>query len=169
MVMLALALPTCQTMSRTRAADLFEVPPEIGGHVGAPRVERVGRRVVLGLPGHVGRDVVDVAKILGEAAPGIADVMEEIRTDDVAAEAPAVAVALVEQPAAADADLVYVGHLEAGVVVARALVLEEGEHVVVAATLAVAQESDDVRRAVRQPHADDAGVEIDLLLQVWRE
>src|SRR5262245_52332793 len=136
MVMLALALPTCQTMSRTRAAGLFEVPPEIGGHVGAPRVEGVGRRVVLGLPGHVGRDVVDVAEILGEAAPGIADVVEEIRTEDVAAEAPAVAVALVEQPAAADPDLVDVRHLEARVVVAGPLILEEREHVVVAAALA---------------------------------
>src|SRR5687767_150369 len=89
------ATPFCFLVGR------FEIPAEISRHARPPGIEGIGRRVIPGLPVHVPGDVVDVAEVLRQAAPGVADVMEEIRSDDVAAEAPAVAVALVEQPAAA--------------------------------------------------------------------
>src|SRR5262245_19246076 len=132
--------------------SILEIPAEILRHRGAPHIEGVLRRVVLRLPVRVARAVVDVAEVFGEAAPRIADVVEEVGADDVPAEAPAVAVALLQQAAGADADLVHVGDFEARVVVARPVVLQEGEQVVIAAAFAAAQEADDVLRAVRELH-----------------
>src|SRR2546427_12143435 len=102
----------------------FEIHSEGLGGLGAPNVERVFRRVVGRLPGRIRGDVVDVAEVLGEAVPGIADVVEEVRADHVPAEPPAVLVALVEQPARAHADLVDVADFEARVVEARPVRLD---------------------------------------------
>src|SRR6266571_7723037 len=127
----------------------LEVNPEGLRGLRAPDVEGVFRRVVGRLPARVRRDVIDVAEVLGEAVPGIADVVEEVRADDVPAESPAVLVALVEQPAGAHADLVHVAHLEARVVESLPVGFDVAEDVVVAAALP-AHEGDDVLRAVRE-------------------
>src|SRR5258705_12339798 len=98
------------------------------------------------LPARTGRNVVDVAEIFRHAVPGIADVVEKIRADDVPAESPAVLVALVEQPACAHSDLVDVADLEARVMKPRAVGLDVAEDVMVAPALP-AHEGDDVLRA----------------------
>src|SRR5690349_20875339 len=94
--------------------------------------------------------------------------MEEVGADDVAPEAPAVAIALVDQPAGAESQLVDVADLEARVVVAGPVALDEAHDVVIAAAFAAAHESDDVARAVGEAHADDPRVEVELLFHVRR-
>ncbi|MND07886.1 hypothetical protein D3C83_301670 [compost metagenome] len=66
----------------------------------------------------------------------------------MAPEAPAVAVAFLDQAARANADFVDIGDLEARVVIAGPVGLDEAKHVVVAAAVSAAQERDDVLRAV---------------------
>ncbi len=85
------------------------------------------------------------------------------------AETPAVAVTLIEQAARAHADLVGVGDFEARVMVTGAVARDKSQQVMVAAAFAAAQECDDVLRAIRQPHADDARIKIDLPLEIGRE
>src|SRR5690242_5894877 len=69
------------------------VAAEILRHWRAPAIERVLGRMVAGPPRPVARDLVDVAEILGHAHPGIAHIVEEVRPQHMAAEAPAVAIA----------------------------------------------------------------------------
>src|SRR6516225_9822165 len=57
---------------------LFEICSEVPGRRRAPAEERVLRRMILGAPRSVARDLVDVAEILGEAVPRIAQVVKEI-------------------------------------------------------------------------------------------
>src|SRR2546426_687196 len=148
-----------------RGLGRLEVHSEGFRGLGAPNVEGVFRRVVGRLPVRIRRDVVDVAEVLGQAVPRIADVVQAVRADDVPAEAPAVLVALVEQAAGAHADLVHVADFEARVVEARPVRLDVAEDVVVAAALH-AHEGDDVLRAVRELQADDARIEVDHLLHL---
>src|SRR2546428_13254236 len=109
-----------------------------------------------------------VEDVVGRIAPAMAGGGEEVRVDDVPAEAPAVLVAFVEQPAGAHADLVDVADLEARVVEARPVRLDEAEDVVVAAAVA-AHEGDDVLRAVGELQADHARIGIHDLFHLRRE
>src|SRR5262245_777742 len=74
-------------------ASLFEIADEILRHRRPPAIQRFVQRIVLRLPRAVARNAIYVAEILGQAVPRIAHVVEEVGADDVAAEAPAVAVA----------------------------------------------------------------------------
>ena len=67
----------------------FLVLSEVGRHGRPPDVERVVGGKIPGLPGAGLRDLVEVVEVLGEAAPRVADVVEEVRADDVAPESPA--------------------------------------------------------------------------------
>src|SRR5579883_3540673 len=104
---------------REQSSLRLEIRAEVGRRRRTPAVEGVGGRMIRGAPGAVGRDLVDVAEILGEAMPGIAQIMEEVRAEDMPAQTPAVAVAGLEHASGADADLVGRGDLEAGVMEAR--------------------------------------------------
>src|SRR5215470_15803524 len=57
----------------------FVVLDEVVRRRRAPHIERVFRRMVLRAPFEIGRNEVDVMRVLGEAAPGIAHVIEIIR------------------------------------------------------------------------------------------
>ena len=61
-----------------RSARVFVVEREVLRGLGSPDVERILRRMVLGLPVHIDRHVVDVGGIFRVAAPRIAHVVEEI-------------------------------------------------------------------------------------------
>src|ERR1700736_6387912 len=91
-------------------------------------------------------DVIDVAGIFGKAAPRVLDVVEIIRAEHVAAEAPAFHVTLVGHVGGADADVVDRAHVPAAMVEARRLRFGKGEKVMVAAVDAV-HEGDEVRPA----------------------
>src|SRR5207248_9513305 len=145
-----------------------EIHPEGLRRLRTPDVKRVLRRVVRRFPVSIGRDVIDIAKVLGHAVPRISDVVEEVRADDVPAESPAVLVALVEQVAGAHADLVDVADLEARVVETRLVRLDEAENVMIAASVP-AHKGDDVLRAVRELKARDARVEVHHLLHLRSE
>src|SRR3984957_11340072 len=134
----------------------LEIGAEDAG-LGAPEIERILGRVILRLPRAVGRDLVDVAEILGQAHPRVAQIVEEIRAQHVAAEAPAVLVAGFHHRLGAEADLVGRGHLEAGVVEARPAVGEQRHHVMVAAARQM-QEGDDAGHAGGQLHAQHVAV-----------
>src|SRR5262245_59929472 len=64
------------------------IAAEVLGHRWAPAIERIGFGEVAGLPGARLRDVIEVVVVLGPRAPWIARVVEEVRADDVAAQAP---------------------------------------------------------------------------------
>ena len=123
----------------------------------------VGRRPAVFL-----RDVIDVAGIFREAAPRIHDVVEVVRAEDVAAEAPAFLVALVVHAHGAEADIVNAGDVPAAMVEAGRRRFHQRQHVMVAAVNAV-HEGDEVRRAIRQAQAERALVELDRLEHVAGE
>src|SRR5262245_25368513 len=68
---------------------------EISGWHRAPHVERILGRVIGALPIVIDRDVVDVRRVFGVAAPRVAHVVEIVRAEHVAAHAPAGDVAFV--------------------------------------------------------------------------
>ena len=59
-----------------------------------------------GRPVDIGRHEVDAVRVLGEAAPGILDVAEVVRADDMPADAPGVVVAALGHVLHAQSDLV---------------------------------------------------------------
>src|SRR6266545_698307 len=79
---------------------------EVGRRRRPPHVERILGRVVAALPVVIDRDVVDVGGIFRVAAPRIAHVVEIVRSQHVAAEAPAGDEALVGHLHGAEPDLV---------------------------------------------------------------
>src|SRR5215475_174280 len=64
------------------------ITAEVFGHRWSPAIERVGFGEVARLPRARFRDVVDVVEVLGPRAPRIARVVEEVRANDVPAQAP---------------------------------------------------------------------------------
>src|SRR6266849_1653737 len=105
--------PESPVTSRRRAAtprlglDLA-VEPEVVGHRRPPAVEGVALRKIARLPGAPAfGDVVEVVEVLGERPPRVADVIEEVRADDVTAEAPAGLPAGLLHPHRAHRDLVH--------------------------------------------------------------
>src|SRR5207248_5090760 len=92
------------------------VEPEVVGHRRPPAIERVALRKIARPPGALLGDVVEVVEVLGERAPRVADVIEEVRADDVAAEAPARLPARLLHPHGTHRDLVDAADLERAVV-----------------------------------------------------
>ena len=115
----------------------------------------------------IDRNVVDVAGILRVAAPRIADIVEVVRAEHVAAEPPAVGEALLGHVARADADVVDRADVPAEMMQARPVRLHEGDHVVIAAVDAV-HEGDEIAGAIRQPQTEHVAVEIDRPRNVGR-
>src|SRR4030095_12299457 len=92
---------------------------EVIGRRRTPDVERVFRRVVFRAPVEIGRNEVDVVRVFGEAAPGVAHVIEVIRADDVPPDAPPIGVAAVLHLLHAKADIVESGDVPARMMDAR--------------------------------------------------
>src|SRR4026209_288451 len=106
---------TCR-VATPRLALQLAVEAEVVGHRRPPAVERVGLREVARLPRALLGDVVEVMEVLGERAPGVAAVIEEVRADDVTAQAPAGLPAGLLHPHGPHRDLVHAADLERGVV-----------------------------------------------------
>ena len=144
--------------TRRAARRALVIDDEIVGHRRSPDVERILGRIVARGPFDVGRNEVDVVRIFGEAAPGIAHVTEIIRADHMAAHAPAMRIPAVGHLLHAEPDLVDARDVPARMMQTRAVRLRERQHVVVTGMRAV-QERDDVPRTIGQPQAQRLGVE----------
>src|SRR4030095_13219682 len=110
---------------------------EVIGRRRTPYIERVLRRVVFSAPVEVGRNEVDVVRVFGEAAPGVAHVIEVIRADHVPPDAPPVGVTAVLHLLHPKADIVESGDVPARMMEPRAVRLGERKHVMVARMSAV--------------------------------
>src|SRR5438094_5978826 len=143
----------CTSVRRIRESVRLGVYPERGGALGTPAVQCVGGRPVPRFPGRVLRNVIEVEEVLGEAAPWVANVVEEVGADHVPAEAPERLPAALPHAQRAHRHLVDAADLERAMVEARTLRLEEREVVVVGAA---AHEGHDLPAAVGEPHAEDA-------------
>ena len=86
----------------------------------------------------------------------------------MAAQPPAVAMALGHHLAAAEADFIDAGDLETGMMEARPLARQKGQHMVIAAARTM-QERHHALRAVAQTHAEHAGVEIHFAVDIGGE
>src|ERR1700691_5526965 len=115
-----------------------------------PDIEGIMRRIVFGLPVAVGRDIVDISGIFRIAAPGVAHIMEVVRAEHMAPEAPAGAEALVRHLHGAEADLVDRADIPAEMMQARAFRLGQRDQVMIAAMDAV-HEGNAVTAAIREP------------------
>src|SRR5208282_5636342 len=90
--------------------------------------------MVEGAPGPVARYPVDVGKILSHAVPRVAQVVEEVRADDMPPKTPAVLIPGVEHPHGADADFVRRRNLETRVMKAGPIAREECDDMMIPAT-----------------------------------
>src|SRR5437773_1828467 len=138
------------------------VQAEVLGHRRTPTVERVRLGEVARLPRALLGNVVEVVEVLREAPPGVADVIEEVRADDVTSETPPRLPARLLHLRGAHRDLVHVADLERPVVEARSLRHEEREVVVVRGA---AQEDDHLARPVGELHPEHARVEVELAVE----
>src|SRR5215471_6129926 len=125
----------------------FVILDEVVGGRRAPHIERVFHRVVLRPPVDVRRYEVDVVRVLGEAAPGIARIVEVVRPENVPTDAPPVGVPALDHLLHPQSDVVEGGDIPARVVKAGSIRLGESEHVVVARMRPV-QECDALTGAV---------------------
>src|SRR5208337_5638876 len=160
--------PEMKTHSAPVGALGLVVVHEVLGWIGSPDVEGILRRVVGGFPVEVGRDKVDAGRIFAIAAPGIADIMEIVRSEDMPSKAPAPAVAFAEHMGRADADLVDAADVPAQMVEAGRIRFRERHHVMVAAVDAV-EEGDAVPRMVGDPHPEYSCIEVHRLAHVAGE
>src|SRR3989454_5796393 len=120
-----------RSVHRRRALFELAVPAEVLGHRRPPAVERLRLGEVARLPRAVLGNIVEVVEVLGEAPPRVADVIEEVRADDVTSETPPRLPARLLHLRGAHRDLVHVADLERPVVEAGSLRYEEREVVVV--------------------------------------
>ena len=120
------------------------------------------------VPVAIDRHVVDVGGIFAVAAPGIAHVVEEVRAEDVTAEAPSPVIPFAEHMHRACPNLVDAAHVPAEMVMAWSVRARESHHMVVAAMDSV-QESDVVAGMIRKSEPKNAGVKLDRLRHVRRE
>src|SRR5215471_5643228 len=97
----------------------------------APAIERVFFGEISRLPRAVLGDEIEIVEVFGEAPPRIPSIVEEIRADDVASDAPAGLAADVEHALGADGDLVDAPDFERRVMKARPLRREEGQVVMI--------------------------------------
>src|SRR3989442_8377331 len=142
------------------------VQAEVLGHGRTPAVESARIGEVARFPGALLGNVGEVVEVLGKAPPGVADVIEEVRADDVTSETPPRLPARLLHLRGAHRDLVHVADLERPVVEARSLRHEEREVVVVRGD---AQEDDHLARRVGELHPEPARVEVELALEVAGE
>src|SRR5262245_24220404 len=142
------------------------IAAEVLGHRRPPAIERVGFGEVAGLPRARFRDVIEVVVVLGPRTPRIARVVEEVRADDVATQAPAGRAPVLQQPLRAQRDLVDAADLERAVVEAGPVRLEQRQVVMVRRA---AQERDDAVAAIGELEPEHARVEVDLLVERTRE
>src|SRR5882724_12257601 len=142
--------------SRSSPRRRFLVLDEIPRHVRPPAIERVFRVPVARFPRRVFGNVVDVVEILGVAAPGIPDVVEDVAADGVAPQPPGRLPAAFAHPHPAHADLVEAAHLVGGVVEAPMARLPARQRVVIGRA---AQERQYARHPVRDLEAEYARVE----------
>src|SRR2546427_4085081 len=156
------------TLFRSRRRALLElaVQAEVLGHRRTPAVERVRLGEVARFPRALLGNVVEVVEVLGKAPPGVADVIEEVRADDVTSETPPRLPARLLHLHGAQRDLAHAADLERPVVEARPPRREEGEIVVIRGA---AQEDDDLARPVGELHPEYARVEVELALEVAGE
>ncbi len=139
--------------SRVAASSRFVVEGEICRRDRPPDVERVVARMVTRVPVEIRGDVVDVGRIFRIAAPGVADVVEIVRAQHVAAEPPAGGETAVRHLHGAEADLVDRAHVPAQMVQAGRIRFRHRHHVVVAAVHAM-HEGDAVAGAIGQAQPD---------------
>src|ERR1700728_1663453 len=111
--------PGAWCVSSLSALD-FIVEGEVVRRGWTPDIEGIVRRIVFGLPVAIGRNVVDVGGIFRVAAPGVAHIVEVVRAEHVAPEAPAGAEPLVRHLHGTKADLVNRADIPAEMMQARA-------------------------------------------------
>src|SRR6266498_254292 len=133
------------------------------GRRGAPQVRR--DLPVAGDPGVV--DLVDVGEPLDPRTPGIRVVVEEVRADRVAAQAPPGLASPSAHPVSAERDRVDGGHLEAGVVEPAVRAADEPEDVVVAGP--GVEERHEAADTVTDPQPQHLGIEVGHLLGLRSE
>src|SRR6266545_4309545 len=133
------------------------------GRRGAPQVR--WDLPVAGDPGVV--DLVDVGEPLDPRTPGIRVVVEEVRADRVAAQAPPGLASPSAHPVSAERDRVDGGHLEAGVVEPAVRAADEPEDVVVAGP--GVEERHEAADTVTDPQPQHLGIEVGHLLGLRSE
>src|SRR6478609_6624484 len=90
--------------------ELFVIDDEVIGNRRSPDIERILRRMVGRGPVEIGGNEIDVERILGPAAPRILDVVEIIRAEYMAPDAPAFRKSLRLHQLGAEADVVEAAH-----------------------------------------------------------
>src|SRR5580693_1368349 len=106
---------------------------EVRWWVWTPEIEGIVRRTVFGPPAAVGRNVVYIRGIFRVAAPGIAHIVEVIRTKHMTTESPARAETFVRHLHGTKAYLVDRTDIPAEMMQARAFRLGQRQHVMIAA------------------------------------
>src|SRR5437870_8593645 len=124
--------------------------------------------MVHGFPLHTRRHEVDAAGIFAVRTPRVSNVIKIIRTENMPAGAPADAVTFVGHAHGSEADRVDGRHDPADMMKAGPVGFQKRHHVMITAVNAV-EKSDLICRAVREAHAENARVEIDRPIDVWRE
>src|SRR5437667_11752796 len=109
----------------------------------SPDIEGVLRRMIPGLPVDRRRNEIDVVRILGEAAPWVANVTEIVGPEHMAPHAPAVRVAAIDHLLHPETDLVEGRYVPARMMQSGTIRFGEGDQVMVARMRAV-QEGDDL-------------------------
>src|SRR4029079_11243826 len=89
----------------TSALAAFVVDRKFARHLRTPEIKRILRLVIGGRPTLVLRNVVDIARIFGEAAPRVAHVVEIVGAKHMPPETPAFGPALVVHAHGAQADI----------------------------------------------------------------
>src|SRR6478672_9952149 len=106
---------------------------EVLGDVRPPRIEGIVRGVIPRYPVAGGGDVVDIGGIFAEASPRILHIVEVVRAEHVAAQAPAFDEALVEHVHGAGADLVDRTDIPTEAMMAGSVRARKRDHVMIAA------------------------------------
>src|SRR5262249_30194625 len=104
--------------------------------------------------------VIDVPEVLRESVPGIAQIVEEVRADNMPAQTPGAAIPRAGDLGAALYNLVDAADFEAGMVEAGPVGLHEGQDMMIAVAGAAQKSQDAAAGRVGKLHAKEARVEV---------